>query len=383
MQVPFMDLGAQYKSIRAEVKSALDAVFDHSAFAGGIYVEQFERAFADYVGCDYAIGVGSGTEALWLALLALDIGPGDEVITVPNSFFATAEAISISWARPVFIDVSPTTLTMDPAQLEAAITPSTRAIIPVHLFGQMADMKPILRIAEAHGIPVIEDAAQAHGASYQGQRAGTLGHTGCFSFYPGKNLGAPGEAGAVTTNDAYLAQRIRILRDHGQAVKHDHQLIGWNGRMDGIHGAVLKAKLPYLESWNESRRTHAQLYRQRLSSLPGIRVPEEAADRHHVFHLYAIRTADRNDLMATLARQGVQCAIHYPVPIHHQPAYRNRMITAPHLPVAEDSARSLLSLPLYPELKPAQIHYVCDQIERWLEQRHATEIAHEQAVVYG
>lgn len=369
MNVPFLDLGAQYAPIRAEVDEALNAVFSSTAFAGGPFVATFEEAFADYVNCEHAIGVGSGTEALWFALLALDVGPGDEVITVPNSFFATAEAISICGARPVFVDVSPDTLTMNPKALEAAITKNTRAIIPVHLFGQMADMDPILAIAERHDIPVIEDAAQAHGALYRGKPAGSLGIAGCFSFYPGKNLGAPGEAGAVTTHDANLALQIRILRDHGQAVKHDHQMVGWNGRMDGIHGAVLNTKLPYLENWNEARRAHAELYRKRLAPLPGLQVPIEQEGRRHVFHIYALRAQGRDDLMSELAERGVQCAIHYPVPIHKQAAYRDGNAPALQLPVAETSAPRLLSLPLYPELKPIQINYVCDQIERWVERR--------------
>lgn len=369
MNVPFLDLGAQYAPIRAEVDQALNAVFSSTAFAGGPFVASFEKSFSDYVNCEHAIGVGSGTEALWFALLALDVGPGDEVITVPNSFFATAEAISICGARPVFVDVSPDTLTMNPDALEAAITKHTRAIIPVHLFGQMADMDPILAIAERHDIPVIEDAAQAHGALYRGQPAGSMGIAGCFSFYPGKNLGAPGEAGAVTTRDANLAMQIRILRDHGQAVKHDHQMVGWNGRMDGIHGAVLNTKLPYLGNWNEARRSHAELYRKRLAPLPGLQVPIEQEGRHHVFHIYALRVQGRDELMTDLAERGVQCAIHYPVPIHKQAAYRDGNGPTPKLPMAEASAPKLLSLPLYPELKPIQINYVCDQIERWVERR--------------
>jgi len=251
MKVPFLDLKAQYRSIETEVKEAIHDVMEKTAFAGGAFVARFEEAYADFCQCEFAIGVNSGTSALWLALLGLEIGPGDEVITVPNTFIATVEAISYCGAKPVFVDIEESTYNMNPSLLEAAITPKTKAIIPVHLFGQMADMDPILEIAKKHNLYVIEDAAQAHGAEYKGKRAGSMGDAGCFSFYPGKNLGAYGEGGAVVTSNAELNDKIRKLRDHGQSKKYHHDLIGWNVRMDGFQGAVLSVKLNHILNWNQ------------------------------------------------------------------------------------------------------------------------------------
>ena len=267
------------RAIREEIAAAIQQVLDKTAFAGGPFVAQFEKEFAAFCGTQYAIGVGNGTDALWLALLALGVGPGDEVITVPNTFIATAEAISYCGAKPVFVDVDPETYNMDPAKLEAAITPKTKAIIPVHLFGQTADMDPILAIARKRKLFVIEDACQAHGAEYKGKKAGSIGDAGCFSFYPGKNLGAYGEAGAVVTNDEELAKKIRMLRDHGQAKKYYHCVIGWNARMDGIQGAVLSVKLKHLPAWNEGRRRNAALYGELLKGVKGVTTPTEAGVR--------------------------------------------------------------------------------------------------------
>src|ERR1700731_2844120 len=264
-RVPFIDLTAHHEPLRSEFERAINEVIDSGAFAGGVFVEQFEEQFAAYCGTKYALGVGSGTEALWLSLLASDIGPGDEVITVPNTFMATAEAITYSGARPVFVDVDDRTYTLDPAGLEAALSPRTRAIIPVHLFGQPADLDPILDFAAAHGLVVIEDAAQAHGALYKGQKVGTLSRAACLSFYPGKNLGAFGEAGAVVTNDDAVAHRIRCLRDHAQDGRHHHVEIGFNARMEGIQGAVLGAKLPHLDAWTTARARHAARYQELLA----------------------------------------------------------------------------------------------------------------------
>jgi dTDP-4-amino-4,6-dideoxygalactose transaminase len=369
--VPYLDLAAQYAPIREEVARAVEAVFDRKAFAGGYFVEDFEEAYADYCGCRYAVGVGSGTEALWFALLALGVGPGDEVITVPNSFIATAEAVSYCGARPAFVDVDATTLTMDPTAIKETVSPRTRAIMPVHLFGQVADMDAINEVAHQHGIPVIEDAAQAHGAEYRGRRAGSLGRAGCFSFYPGKNLGAPGEAGAVTTDDEDIAAQIRMLRDHGQARKHDHRMIGWNGRMDGIHGAVLRVKLRYLDRWNDARREHAQAYHELLSAVPGVLVPKQADYARHVYHIYAVRCDGRDALMSHLKERSIGCAIHYPVPIHLQPAYKDLGLCGGQFQVAEATATEMLSLPMYPELTREQTRYVCQSLAEW-QDRYAT-----------
>jgi dTDP-4-amino-4,6-dideoxygalactose transaminase len=270
MKVPFLDLKTQYLSIQQEIKHAIGQVLESTAFAGGPFVAKFEDEFAAYCNCKCAVGVGNGTDALWFALLALGVKEGDEVITVPNTFIATAEAISFCGARPVFVDVDERTYTLNPDLLEAAITPRTKAIIPVHLFGQTADMDPILGIAQKHRLYVIEDACQAHGAEYKGRKAGSIGHAGCFSFYPGKNLGAYGEAGAVVTNDPELANRMRVLRDHGQPKKYYHDVIGWNGRMDGIQGAVLSVKLRHLDRWNENRRNHAAAYGTLLEGADGL-----------------------------------------------------------------------------------------------------------------
>lgn len=367
MNVPFLDLKAQYAAIKDEIHVALRQVIENTAFAGGPYVAGFEKGFAKFCGCKHAIGVGNGTDALWLSLLALGIGPGDEVITVPNTFIATAEAVTYCGAKPVFVDVDAETFNMDPALLEAAITPRTKAVIPVHLFGQTADMDPILAIAGAHGLPVVEDACQAHGAEYKGRKAGTMGVTGCFSFYPGKNLGAYGEAGAVVTNDDALAEKIRMLRDHGQSKKYYHGVVGWNARMDGIQGAILDVKLKYLADWNELRRAHAREYTRLLSPVGGVRLPHEANYARHIYHVYAIRAQQRDRLMACLAEKGVSCGIHYPVPIHLQDAYRFLGLEAGSFPVAEKCAEELLSLPMFPELTAEQIAYVADMLESNIE----------------
>jgi dTDP-4-amino-4,6-dideoxygalactose transaminase len=363
MNVPFLDLKAQYAAIKDEIHAAVGEVMENTAFAGGPFVARFEQAFARFCGCKHAIGVGNGTDALWLSLLSLGIGPGDEIITVPDTFIATAEAITSCGAKPVFVDVEEGTFNLNPALLEAAITPRTKAVIPVHLFGQTADMDPILSIARAHGLHVVEDACQAHGAQYKGRNAGAMGDTGCFSFYPGKNLGAYGEAGAVVTSNDAIAEKIRIFRDHGQAKKYHHDVIGWNARMDGIQGAVLTVKLKYLADWNESRRAHAREYTRLLFPVEGILLPREADYARHVFHIYAIRIKQRDRLMAYLSERGVSCGIHYPVPIHLQKAYRGLGLAEGSFPVAERCAAEFLSLPMYPELTSEQIHRVADEIK--------------------
>jgi dTDP-4-amino-4,6-dideoxygalactose transaminase len=294
--------------------------------------------------------------------MALGVGPGDEVITTPNSFMATAEAISLCGARPVFVDIDETTYTMDPAQLEAAITLRTQAIIPVHIFGQSADLDPILKIARRYGTPVVEDACHATGAEYKGRKAGALGVAGCFSFYPGKNLGAFGEAGAVITDEQDLRARIQMLRDHGQSRKHVHSTIGWNARMDGIQGAVLSVKLRHLDLANAARREHAQLYAKLLENDPRIILPKVAPHNLHVFHIYAVRVAERDMVLQRMAERGVDCAVHYPVPIHLQKAYAFLGYGPGSFPVAERCAREFLSLPMYPGLTPEQINRVAQTL---------------------
>jgi dTDP-4-amino-4,6-dideoxygalactose transaminase len=358
MKVPFLDLKAHHARLVEKFDRAIREVIESSEFAGGPFVERFEEDFAAFCGSSHAIGVGNGTDALWLALLALGIGEGDEVITVPNTFIATAEAITYCKARPVFVDVDEHTFTLDPAALEKSLTAKTKAVIPVHLFGQPADMDPILECAHAHGLFVIEDAAQAHGAEYKGRRAGTMGDAGCFSFYPGKNLGAFGEAGAVVTNDAELRNKIRVLRDHGQARKYHHTLAGWNCRMDGIQAAVLSIKLRQLEEANLLRREHALSYNQAFAGIEGIATPFEADYSRHVYHIYAVRLQERDRVRRHLEKMEIGCAVHYPIPIHLQEAYRNLGHRTGAFPIAENLAEEFLSLPMFPELTEAQIEYV-------------------------
>ena len=358
MKVPFLDLKAHHAPLTEEFDRAIREVIESSAFAGGPFVERFEEEFASFCGSSYAIGVGNGTDALWLALLALGIGEGDEVITVPNTFIATAEAITYCKARPVFVDVDPDTFTMNPAELEKSLTKKTKAIIPVHLFGQPADMDPILEFARANGLFIVEDAAQAHGAQYKGRKAGTIGDAGCFSFYPGKNLGAFGEAGAVVTNDPELRKQMQMLRDHGQSRKYYHSTMGWNCRMDGIQAAILSIKLRHLDEANSLRRKHALEYNQAFAGIDEVLTPLEAKYARHVYHVYAVRVQERDATLRHLQEQGVGCAVHYPVPIHLQEAGRNLGYTKGAFPIAEKLADEFLSLPMFPELTEEQIEYV-------------------------
>jgi dTDP-4-amino-4,6-dideoxygalactose transaminase len=363
MKVPFLDLKSHHAPLRGEIDRALQEVIDGGVFASGPFVAQFEADFAAHCDCLHAIGVGSGTEALWLTLLGLGVGPGDEVITVPNTFIATAEAITYCGARPVFVDVDERTYTMDPAALGEALTSRTKALIPVHLFGQPADMDPIRDFASEHSLFVVEDACQAHGAEYQGRKAGTLGDAACFSFYPGKNLGAFGEAGAVVTNNAELRDKIRILRDHGQVRKYHHRMIGWNCRMDGIQGAVLRIKLRHLERGNQLRRSHAAHYDRALDSIEEVIIPARTPGTRHVYHIYAIRVQDRDQVMRFLAEKGIECGVHYPVPIHLQEAYRSLGYERGDLPISERCAKEFLSLPMFPELTPAQVKMVVQGVK--------------------
>ncbi len=358
IRVPFLDLNAHHAAFRGEFDRAIGEVIDSGAFAGGPFVEKFEADFAAYNHSQHAVGLGSGTEALWLALLACGVGPGDEVITVPSTFMATAEAITYCSARPVFVDVDQSTYTMDPVELEKAVTAKTKAVIPVHLFGQAADMDPILEFAREHDLFVIEDAAQAHGAEYKGRKVGALGDVGCFSFYPGKNLGAFGEAGAIVTDNVELQEKIRILRDHGQVRKYRHTMIGWNCRMDGIQAAVLSVKLQYLERGNLLRRLHALQYSRAFQGVEEVVTPFEAAYARHVYHIYAIRVQERDQVMWLLKEKGIQCGVHYPVPIHLQKAYQSLGYKNGAFPIAEQIAKEFISLPMFPELTKAQVEMV-------------------------
>jgi dTDP-4-amino-4,6-dideoxygalactose transaminase len=355
--IPFLDLKAQYTSIKPEIDSAVLKVFDSTQFVLGEAVAAFERDFAAYCGTKHAIAVNTGTSALHLSLLAAGIGKGDEVITVPFTFVASVAAIEYAGAKPVFVDVEADSFTMDPALIEQAITPRTKAILPVHLYGQMANMDAILAVAKKHNLVVIEDACQAHGAEYKGQRAGSMGLSGCFSFYPGKNLGAYGEGGAVVTNDDAHAKTIRMLRDWGQEKRYHHVLKGFNYRMEGVQGAVLGVKLKYLEEWTELRRTRAREYVAQLQNA-GVAAPKELADRRHVYHIFAVRSADRDGLQAALQAQGVATGLHYPIPVHLQAAHADLGYSAGDFPVSERAAAEVLSLPMYPEMPAESVRTV-------------------------
>ena len=352
--IPLVDLQTQYRSIKPEIDAAIARVLENAQFILGPAVSAFEADFARFCGVAEAVGVSSGTSALHLALVAAGIGPGDEVVTVPYTFVATVAAIEYAGARPVFVDVEPDYWTMDPARLEAAITPRTKAIMPVHLYGQPADMDAIVAIARRHGLMVIEDAAQAHGSEYKGRRCGSLGDLGCFSFYPGKNLGAYGEGGAVVTNDVALARKIRLLRAWGEETRYEHKFRAFNYRMDGIQGAVLGVKLKHLERWTEARRTHAADYTRQLAGTAA-QPPHERPGVRHVYHVYVVLLKERDQWRARLSDAGVQTGVHYPIPVHLQPAYRDLGHVEGDFPVSEAAARQVLSLPIYPELTTAQI----------------------------
>lgn len=361
MSIPFNNLQLQYAGIRSEILSAVIDVLESGNYVLGKEVAAFEEEFAAACGVKYSVAVNSGTSALHLALLAAGVGSGDEVITVPFTFVATAAAIIYTGARPVFVDVDPMTYTIDPEKIEAAITSNTKAIVPVHLYGNPAEMDPILGIARRHGLVVIEDAAQAHAAEYHGRRCGSMGDSGCFSFYPGKNLGACGEGGLVTTNAPEVARKIRMLRDWGAEKKYEHLLKGFNYRMEALQGAILRVKLRYLEAWTEARRAHAAVYRRALSEAV-LKLPTERPGSKHVYHVYAVLTQQRRELLEWLNSQGIQTGIHYPVPIHLLPAYSDLGYTAGAFPVSERIASQELSLPMYPEMTVTQIEAVGQEI---------------------
>jgi dTDP-4-amino-4,6-dideoxygalactose transaminase len=368
MTVPFLDLNSQYQSIREEVQVAISRVLESSQFVLGEEVEGFEREFAAYCGeVKHGIAVNSGTSALHLALLATGVGPGDEVITVPFTFIATVSAVDYTGARPVFVDVDLRNRTMDPKQIEAAITSRTKVILPVHIHGQPADMDPILEIARRCKLLVIEDAAQAHGAEYKGRRCGSVGDLACFSFYPGKNLGAYGEGGMVLTNNDEYAHKIRMLRDWGQEKKYQHIVKGFNYRMEGLQGAVLRVKLRHLEAWTEARRAHARKYAEALADCE-VAVPEETPGTRHVYHVYGIRVSQRDEFQKGLQQHGIHTAIHYPTPVHLQPAFAELGYRRGDFPHSEAIAAEELSLPMYPELSSKSLGEVAQAVREGLSQ---------------
>jgi dTDP-4-amino-4,6-dideoxygalactose transaminase len=372
--IPFVDLKAQYQSIKEEVNGAIQGVLDSCQFTLGSEVVAFEKEFAEYSGSVHGMGVNTGTSALHLALLAAGVGRGDEVITVPFTFVATVSAIDYTGAKAVFVDIDPVTFTMDPAQVEAAITPRTKAIIPVHLYGQSADMDPILAIAKKHGLVVIEDAAQAHGAEYKGRRCGSMGDMGCFSFYPGKNLGAAGEGGMVVTSNPEFARTIRMLRDWGAEKKYHHMLKGYNFRLEGIQGAVLRVKLRHLEKWTEARRAAAKRYDHLLIG-SGVGLPQQMDYARHVYHIYAVRTTDRAAMQDALNAQGVQTGIHYPFPVHMLPAFADLGYTAGQFPHSERAASEVLSLPMFPELTADQSVAVSEAVHAFGDRQPLAKVA--------
>lgn len=362
MQVPFLDLQTPHRELWPEIRDEFEKAFYSAGFVGGPHVSAFEEEFAAFCNVAGCASVNSGTDAIRLALIALGIGAGDEVICPAHTFIATSEAISQTGAKPVFVDIDPVTYTLDPKCVTRAITSRTRAIIPVHLYGQCADMDAILEIARKHNLLVVEDACQAHGASYKGRIAGSMGHAAAFSFYPGKNLGACGEAGAVTSNDLEIIRKVKMLRDHGQSQKYYHDMEGYNARMDALQAIVLRAKLKRLTAWNDARRQWAQYYNERLAGSPKITIPSVASDNVHVYHLYVILVENRDALQAELAKHGIGTGLHYPLPLHLQKAYKHLGYKEGDLPVTERVARTLLSLPMFPHLSREQVDYVCDRI---------------------
>jgi dTDP-4-amino-4,6-dideoxygalactose transaminase len=361
VEVPFVDLRAQYAALRDRIEPAVASVMERAAFILGDEVSSFEERFARYCGVEHCVGVASGTDALLLALRAAGIGPDDEVITAANTFTATVMAIKAAGARPVLVDCRPDTALIDVDQLAAAITGRTRAVMPVHLYGQAVSVEDLQPLARNHGLAVVEDAAQAHGATRHGRACGSLGELGCFSFYPGKNLGAYGDGGAVVCRDDDLVERLRMLRNYGQRQKNRHELCGWNSRLDTVQAAVLEIKLDHLDRWNEARREHAAAYAQRLSGLQ-LDLPVVDSGNSHVYHLFVVRTPHRERLLEFLGDRGVACGVHYPTPIHLQEAHADLGHTPGDFPVAEKMADECLSLPMFPELRPEQIDHVCSSI---------------------
>lgn len=362
MRVPFVDLKAQHAAIKNDVESAINSVIGDTAFVGGKYVEAFEKDYASFCGTQHVVGVSSGTSALQLALLAMEVGPGDEVITAANTFIATAEAISHTGAKPVFVDMDRRTYNINVADIEKAITDRTKVLIPVHLYGQPADMDPILEIAGKHNLLVLEDAAQAQGARYKGKRCGSFGHAAAFSFYPAKNLGAYGDAGAIATDDAGYVETIHLYMNHGRKSAHDHVVIGFNERLDGLQAAVLDAKLNALDEWNQMRRAAAGRYDELLAGL-NLETPQAMADVEHIYHLYVVRVKDRDGVRTALNDKGVASGIHYVLPVHLLDAYKGLGLGKGSFPVAEEAAGEIVSLPMFPHITAEQQQYVAECLE--------------------
>jgi len=373
--VPWFDLTRQYRELRQEVQQAVEEVLSAGNFILGPSVERFEQEFAAYLGAKHCVGLNSGTSALHLALLTCDVGAGDEVITTPATWISTSWAISYVGARPVFVDIEPDTYCLDADKVEAAITHRTKAILPVHLYGQAADVQRLEAIAAKRGLALIEDACQAHGARFHGRRLGTFGRLSCFSFYPGKNLGAYGEAGAVVTDDARLAERIRNLRNHAQPARHNHTEIGFNMRMEGLQGAILSVKLRHLERWLAARRQIAQRYSAAWAGLAGLHVPGVRPGSEHAWHIYALRVDGRDGFQSMLASRGIQSTVHYPTPVHLQPAYAHLDYRAGDFPIAEALSRTQVTMPLFPEMTGAEVEHVIATVRAWTAARNADRAA--------
>ena len=367
MKIPFVDLKAQYKTIKNEIDRAIQAVIDETAFIKGKYVEIFEKEYAEKYGIKHCIGVANGTDAIYVSLKALGIGEGDEVITVANSWISTSETISQAGARPIFVDINPNYYTIDHRLIEDKITPKTKAIIPVHLFGQPAEIETIGQICETHNLQLIEDCAQAHFAEYNGQKVGTFGISGTFSFFPGKNLGAYGDAGAIITNDDDFADKARMFANHGALKKHQHVFEGINSRLDGIQAAILSVKLKYISDWNEKRLKNAILYNKLLAGVDGIAIPQIHETVKHVFHLFVIRAVNRDALKKHLAEKGISTGIHYPTPLPLLPAYRYLKPVSSEFPIVSDYMDKILSLPMFPELTEEQIEYISSTVKEFYE----------------
>jgi len=364
--IPFVDLKAQYDSIKEEIDEAIQSVLNNTSFIMGEELKKFEEEFARFCDSKYAIGVANGSDALILALRACGIGEGDEVITVPHTFISTAEAISIVGGKIVFTDINPKNYTIDVTKIEEKITGRTRAIIPVHLYGQPADMDPIIKLAKKYNLRIIEDAAQAHGAEYKGKKVGSIGDEACFSFYPGKNLGAYGDAGMVVTNNEEIAEKVKLLRNHGRITKkYEHEIEGYSSRLDNLQAAILRVKLKYLNKWNESRRRNAKKYNELLKNIGGIITPHEADYAKHVYHLYVIATENRDKLREELKSEGIATGIHYPIPLHLQPAYNYLGFKRGDFPITDECSQKILSLPMFAELNDEQIENIVEIIKNF------------------
>jgi len=366
MKVPFVDLKAQYQSIKKDIDRAIQSVIDETAFVRGKYVAEFETAFAAAYGVKHCISCANGTDAIFMTLKMLGIGPGDEVITTAMSWIATSETISLCGATPVFVDIEPDCYCIDPGKIEKKITPRTKAILPVHLYGQPAQMDIIVGLCRKHGLHLVEDCAQAHFAEFRGQKVGTFGVAGTFSFYPGKNLGAYGDAGCVITNDDALAEKVRMLANHGSLKKHQHEIEGVNSRMDGLQAAILSVKLPQIHDWNRRRHEHAMQYSELLAGVTKVRIPKVRANATHIFHVYCIQVGERDRVAAALKGMGVETAIHYPTALPFLRAYSRFGHTPADFPVVHSAQQAILSLPMYPELTREQVAYVADSLSQVL-----------------